>query len=466
MRERGEAWLVGGAAAVAAGAMAAALLGADPPLLHHDARAHLVVARRLTDGLRPGLHQLGAGWLPGYTLLMAPVVAAWSAYATGWVGAALSVACHGLGAVALLRLLRTAGIDRRPAAWVASVWALAPGPLALAGMPMTETPTLALVLWGFALPDGVRSGLLLGLAATLRYEGVAALAAGLATSDRRGRTAAGAGAIAGPIYGIQLASRPDLGGALADRLVGGPGAAWLIAAWLVAAVAVWGLPLLACLAGARPRARLDQRLVSLALAFPASLAMGMPPRPRYAVFLGPLLALGLARLGRGRPWLLALALLGAGLPTLGVPPASLAPAIIAAWADAPPGLDRALGDGPAWARHNAVVLEARVSDLRSAGRTALIERIHRDALPGDRVVAGMADHAGFIHRLGWSLSRVIWEGDGRCWTDPRPCGGRWFADGTRLEPSGEHTRLRSSPWTASSSPPPSPIPATPPPSSP
>src|SRR5512147_1581479 len=33
-------------------------------LSHYDAKAHLVVARRVVDNLTPGWHQLGAVWLP------------------------------------------------------------------------------------------------------------------------------------------------------------------------------------------------------------------------------------------------------------------------------------------------------------------------------------------------------------------------------------------------------------------
>ena len=33
-------------------------------LSHYDARAHIVVARRVTDSLTPGWRQFGAVWLP------------------------------------------------------------------------------------------------------------------------------------------------------------------------------------------------------------------------------------------------------------------------------------------------------------------------------------------------------------------------------------------------------------------
>ena len=220
-------------------------------------------------------------------------------------------------------------------------------------------------------------------------------------------------------------SRPELGGALSARFVGGPAMSARVGAWVASAAVIWGVPLLVCLAWIRPRRRLTVRLASLAAAFPASLLLGMPPRPRYAVFLGPLIALGLARASQGRRWVVAVALLGAALPTLGISPARIAPHLVSSWAGAPPGLSEALSDVPAWAAFNTVVLEARVSDLPATAEAPLLDALRTRAAPDDRLVAGMSANAGLIHRLGWPLSRVIWEGDADCWTTPASCGGRW-----------------------------------------
>ncbi|MEO6236160.1 MAG: hypothetical protein ABIQ52_04125, partial [Vicinamibacterales bacterium] len=61
-------------------------------LAHYDARAHLVVARRVFDSLTPGWQQVGAVWLPLPHLLNAlPVqVDAW--YRSGASGVAISIA--------------------------------------------------------------------------------------------------------------------------------------------------------------------------------------------------------------------------------------------------------------------------------------------------------------------------------------------------------------------------------------
>ena len=43
-------------------------------LSHYDAKAHLVVARRVVDNLTPGWQQIGAVWLPlPHVLNMLPV---------------------------------------------------------------------------------------------------------------------------------------------------------------------------------------------------------------------------------------------------------------------------------------------------------------------------------------------------------------------------------------------------------
>jgi len=52
------------AAAVVGGAAWAIFFRAGLVLSHYDAKAHLVVARRVFDNLTPGWQQIGAVWLP------------------------------------------------------------------------------------------------------------------------------------------------------------------------------------------------------------------------------------------------------------------------------------------------------------------------------------------------------------------------------------------------------------------
>ncbi len=59
---------------------------------HYDAKAHLMVARRVFDSTAPGYAQLGAHWLPLTHLLYLPLVFFESQYRSGFLPALLSVA--------------------------------------------------------------------------------------------------------------------------------------------------------------------------------------------------------------------------------------------------------------------------------------------------------------------------------------------------------------------------------------
>jgi hypothetical protein len=76
------------AIAVLAAGAAAALYYAQVGLTnsHYDARAHLVVARRIFDSLTPGWQQIGAVWLPLPHLLNMLPVQVDAMYRTGYVG--------------------------------------------------------------------------------------------------------------------------------------------------------------------------------------------------------------------------------------------------------------------------------------------------------------------------------------------------------------------------------------------
>jgi hypothetical protein len=96
--------LLVGAAVVAYGTWAAAYYSRlGLALAHYDARAHLVVARRILDSLCPGWQQIGAVWLPlPHVLNMLPVqIDAW--YRSGASAIALSIASMAVTAWALTR---------------------------------------------------------------------------------------------------------------------------------------------------------------------------------------------------------------------------------------------------------------------------------------------------------------------------------------------------------------------------
>lgn len=124
---------------IAAGT-AAALYYAQAGLTnsHYDARAHLVVARRILDSLTPGWQQIGAVWLPlPHVLNMLPVqVDAW--YRSGASGVALSVLSMGIAAWSLAAIiLRTTG-SVMGGMTAAALLLANPNVLYLQSTPMTE----------------------------------------------------------------------------------------------------------------------------------------------------------------------------------------------------------------------------------------------------------------------------------------------------------------------------------------
>ncbi len=120
-------------------------------LAHYDARAHLVVARRILDSLTPGWQQIGAVWLPlPHVLNMLPVqVDGW--YRSGASAIALSVTSMAVATWALARLsVRTTGSVVGGAAGAALLM-LNPNLLYLQSTSMTEPMLLATCLLAVAL---------------------------------------------------------------------------------------------------------------------------------------------------------------------------------------------------------------------------------------------------------------------------------------------------------------------------
>lgn len=176
------AWLLVAAVAAVAGAFVAAhywRLGLT--LSHYDAKGHLVVARRILDGINPGWVQIGAVWLPlPHLLNMVPVqVDAW--YRTGLSGVVMSVLAFGLTAGLLFRIVHVQTASAFAALTAAIVFAASPDVLYLQSTPMTEPLLLLLVtasVWTVmravapGAPDGaVRwAGICVAGACMTRYE--------------------------------------------------------------------------------------------------------------------------------------------------------------------------------------------------------------------------------------------------------------------------------------------------------
>jgi len=142
---------------LALGAAAAGLvawlvyLEAGLVLSHYDAKAHLVVARRVIDNITPGWQQLGAVWLPLPHLIHVLPTQVDALYRTGAFASLVSIACLGVTTFAASRLVLLMTGSRLGATVAAVLLALNPNLLYLHTTPMTEplflaTTSLA-VLW-------------------------------------------------------------------------------------------------------------------------------------------------------------------------------------------------------------------------------------------------------------------------------------------------------------------------------
>ncbi len=182
-RERpGRAAAVLALAALGAGGLAAAYFwAAGLTLAHYDARAHLVVARRIFDSLTPGWQQIGAVWLPLPHLLNAVPVQIDVLYRTGASAIAFSVASLSLTVWALARYTIQATGSIAAAAVSAAALLFNPNVLYLTATPMTELLLVGLSALALALTADVlrlpdrpgprhKAGLVMAAACLVRYE--------------------------------------------------------------------------------------------------------------------------------------------------------------------------------------------------------------------------------------------------------------------------------------------------------
>ena len=160
------------AAAVLAGVAAWVVYLQDGLVLsHYDAKAHLVVARRVIDSLTPGWQQLGAVWLPLPHLIHLFPTQIDVFYRTGAFASAVSIAAFAItvwaAASLVLRITRSA----TGTAATAALLLLNPNLLYLQSTPMTEPLLLAVTF----------------LAVLWLYEWVALAASDQADAERRAR---------------------------------------------------------------------------------------------------------------------------------------------------------------------------------------------------------------------------------------------------------------------------------------
>jgi hypothetical protein len=115
-------------------------------LAHYDARAHLVVARRIFDSLTPGWQQVGAVWLPLPHLLNMIPVQVDALYRTGASAIAISVLSLTTAVWALSAAIRSTTGSTSGAIAASALLLLNPNVLYLQSTSMTEPLLFATVL--------------------------------------------------------------------------------------------------------------------------------------------------------------------------------------------------------------------------------------------------------------------------------------------------------------------------------
>jgi hypothetical protein len=149
-------------------------------LSHYDAKAHLVVARRIFDSLTPSWEQIGAVWLPLPHLFNAiPVQIDWM-YRTGASAIVISVVSYAITTACLSAMVRSLTGSRSGAILAALLFALNPNVLYLQSTPMTEPllfaltslSVLHLIEWAKSEAPAARpaAGWTIVLACLTRYE--------------------------------------------------------------------------------------------------------------------------------------------------------------------------------------------------------------------------------------------------------------------------------------------------------
>ena len=174
-------------------------------LAHYDAKAHLVVARRILDSLTPGWEQIGAVWLPLPHLLNMLPVQVDSLYRSGGFAIALSLIANVVATASIAGTVQLLTASRAGATLAAALYAANPNVLYLQSTPMTEPMLFGLTaLQVYLLTQWVLGGRLTVpraagwvtvLACLTRYEAWPITAAALAASAwawwRRGNAVSG-----------------------------------------------------------------------------------------------------------------------------------------------------------------------------------------------------------------------------------------------------------------------------------
>lgn len=117
-------------------------------LAYNDARSHLDIGRRVVEGLKPGMAQLGSVWLPLPHLLMVPTVWHDTMWHTGLAGALQSMASFILTTVIVMKTLARLRVNRLGQVFGAIVFATNLNIVYLQSTAMTELLLIATMTTG------------------------------------------------------------------------------------------------------------------------------------------------------------------------------------------------------------------------------------------------------------------------------------------------------------------------------
>jgi hypothetical protein len=399
-------------------------VGSGAHLLHFDAKAHLVVARRVLDSLTPGWVQLGAVWLPLPHILNVFPCQSDLLYRTGLFASALGFVSFVAALAALASAAVTATGDRWAGVVALAVPALNPGWLYLQATPLIEALFLVFVAataffltrWSRDLrtADLVGAAISSALACLVRYEAWLLCSAAFALVVRSARPripsesrrrvfllAFGLG-IATPIVFYGIHSWVSTGIPLyvigAENLTEKrfePGIALALLRSGIEGAFGRPLTLAAIVCGGFVLARREERTSALAGLAAAGLApaavtfiayfSGHPPKARYPLLLVVGIALLVALATRSRRWAQAAA------------------------------LAVALSQGPAVPRPLPILSEATRDRQAVAERTPVVDAL-REAYQGGRILASMGSLAPVLFELRLPLREIVHEGNGNWWT--------------------------------------------------
>lgn len=150
-------------------------------LSYNDARSHLNIGRRVVEGLKPGLAQLGSVWLPLTHLLMTPTIWNDTMWRTGLAGSLQSMSAYVISGLLIAIILKRLGVGRLGQIVAVGLFCLNLNILYLQSTAMTELMLIATMTAGCyylmkwhqtnEIFDLVKTGFWIMLSTLIRYDG-------------------------------------------------------------------------------------------------------------------------------------------------------------------------------------------------------------------------------------------------------------------------------------------------------